>query len=94
MVWCQRLIGKLLFLVVWGSVMSIPVFTVFSLFYNRVTVRRMRQLGATSPESAKTMRELHVSQIEEVLSLRRLLVKGKVKEIVDFKGEKRYYLMN
>lgn len=73
--------------------MSIPVFRILTFFYNRKTIRKLRRLSATSPENAKTLRELGITRAEEALSLPRLLTKGRVKEVMDAKGEKRHYLL-
>jgi hypothetical protein len=66
---------------------------IFIFFYNRRTIRKLRQLSATSPENAKTLSELGIEGTEQALSLSVLQSKGRVKEIVDLKREKRYYLL-
>jgi hypothetical protein len=66
---------------------------IFIFFYNRRTIRKLRQLSATSPENAKTLNELGIEGTEQALSLSVLQAKDRVKEIVDPKGEKRYYLL-
>jgi hypothetical protein len=66
---------------------------IFIFFYNRRTIGKLGRLSATSPDNAKTLRELGITGTEEALSLPRLLATGRVKEIVDVKGEKRYYLL-
>jgi len=89
LIWQFRFSGS------FGSMMSIPswVDRIFTFFYNRRTIRKLRRLSATSPENAKTLRELGINRTEEALSLPRLLTTGRAKEIVDAKGEKRYYLL-
>jgi hypothetical protein len=72
--------------------MSIPISTIFTIFYSRITIRKLRRLSATSPETAKTLKELNIRGVEEAFTLPRLLKAGKVKEIIDENGEKRYYL--
>jgi hypothetical protein len=67
--------------------------SIFMFIYNRRTMRKLRRLSATTPENAKTLRELGINRTEEALSLSVLQTKGRVKEIVDIKGEKRYYLL-
>ncbi len=86
----STLILQFIFSDSFGSMMSIPVSRILIFFYNRRTIRKLRQLSATSPENAKTLRELGITRTEEALSLQSLQTKGRVKEIVDAKGEKRY----
>lgn len=66
---------------------------ILTFFYNRRTIRKLRRVSATSPKNAKTLRELGIDGAEEALSLSVLQTKGRVKEIVDTKGEKRHYLL-
>jgi hypothetical protein len=66
---------------------------IFNFFYNRRTIGKLKRLSATTPENAKTSSELGINGTEEALSLSVLLEKGRVKEIVDTKGEKRYYIL-
>lgn len=83
------------FLCFFGSMVSVAgwVDRIFTFFYNRRTIRKLRQLSATSPENAKTLKELGITRNEEAFSLSVLQAKGRVEEIVDTKGEKRYYLL-
>jgi len=63
----------------------------FFLYYNRQVIKKLEKAGATSPEDAKTPEEAGITKIE-ARSIPRLKLVGKVKEITDTKGEKRYYL--
>jgi hypothetical protein len=66
---------------------------ILTYLYNRRTIKKLRELSATSPENAKTLRELRITRNELAFGLSVLQTKGRVKEIVDAKGEKRYYIL-
>ena len=66
---------------------------ILTYIYNRRTVRKLRELNATSPENAKTLKELGITRNELAFGLSVLQAKDRVKEIVDTKGERRYYLL-
>lgn len=52
--------------------------------------KKLRSVGAVSADAAKTIEELGLSGPEK-RRLQQLVFIGKVKEIIDEKGEKRYY---
>jgi hypothetical protein len=79
-----------------GSFMShsdLMIGRILTYVYNRRAIRKLRELSATSPENAKTLRELGITRNELAFGLSVLQTKGKVKEIFDTKGKKRYYLL-
>ena len=53
--------------------------------------RKLKEAGAISEDMAKTISELGLSN-REIRTLERNVVIGKVKEITNKKGEKRYYV--
>ncbi len=59
--------------------------------HSQLLKKKLKESGATSPSSAKTVIELSLSR-REILTLSRLKLFGNIKEIIDAKGEKRYYL--
>jgi hypothetical protein len=65
--------------------------TGFLLCYNRQVIKKLKQVGATSPENAKTTQEAGITTIE-ARSIPRLKFVGQVIEIIDEKGSKRYYV--
>jgi hypothetical protein len=62
------------------------------LYYNRKIIKKLKESGATSPENARTLDEAGITGLIEVRHVARLRFTGKVKEIVDAKNEKRYYI--
>jgi hypothetical protein len=66
---------------------------ILTYIYNRRTIRKLGQLNATTPENAKTLRELGITRSELAFGLSVLQAKDRVKEIVDTKGERRYYFL-
>jgi len=63
----------------------------FFLYYNRQVIRKLKKAGATSPETARTPEDAGITKIE-ARSIPRLKSVGKVKEVIDERGEKRYYV--
>ncbi len=59
--------------------------------YGRRFREKLKKAGAVSEETAKTIEELGLSN-REIRTLRRNVAIGKVREITDEKGEKRYYV--
>jgi len=53
--------------------------------------RKLKEAGAISEDTAKTISELRLSS-REIRTLERNIIIGKLKEITDAKGEKRYYV--
>ena len=62
------------------------------LYYGSMIKRKLKESGATSPENARTLEEAGITGFFEVRHVARLRFLGKIKEIVDAKGEKRYYV--
>jgi hypothetical protein len=59
--------------------------------YSKRLREKLKKAGAISEDRAKTIRELDLSS-REIRTLKRNVWIGKVKEITDEKGEKRYYV--
>jgi len=59
--------------------------------YSRRLREKLKKAGAISEDTAKTIGELDLSS-REIRTLKRNVWIGKVKEIKDEKGEKRYYV--
>jgi len=53
--------------------------------------KKLKDAGTISEDTAKTVKELGLSN-REIRTLKRNVAIGKVKEIMDKKGEKRYYV--
>jgi SOS response regulatory protein OraA/RecX len=53
--------------------------------------RKLKEAGAVSEETAKTIEELNLNS-REIRTLKRNVWIGKVKEVTDEKGVKRYYV--
>jgi hypothetical protein len=69
----------------------------FSLFFffhhSRKLKKKLVESGAVSVDTAKTIEELGLSNLE-IRTLKRLVFARKVKEITDKEGNKRYYMPN
>ena len=59
--------------------------------YGRLLREKLQKAGAVSKETAKTIEELGLSG-REIRTLKRNVWAGKIKEVVDDKGKKRYYV--
>jgi len=57
-------------------------------------VKKLKNAGAISKETAKTVKELGLSKLEirEIKRISRYTLTKTIKEITDEKGEKRYYV--
>lgn len=64
----------------------------FFLYYGKMIIRKLKESGATSPQNAKTLGEAGITGFFEARHVARLRFLGKIKEIVDTNGEKRYYV--
>jgi hypothetical protein len=60
--------------------------------YGRMIIRKLEESGATSPQNAKTLGEAGITGFFEVRHVARMKFLGKIKEIVDSNGQKRYYV--
>jgi hypothetical protein len=59
--------------------------------YSRRLREKLKKAGATSKDTAKTIGELDLNA-REIRTLKRNVWIGKVKEVADDKGKKRYYV--
>lgn len=65
--------------------------TGFFFIYGKRLRRKLEEAGAVSENMARTINELGLSS-REIRTLKRNVWIGKVKEIVDKRGEKRYFV--
>jgi len=72
-----------------GAIMA--EYAAWMFIHGRRLRRKLKEAGAISEGTAKTILELGLSS-REIRTLKRNVAIGKVKEITDEKGEKRYYV--
>lgn len=63
----------------------------FLLYYNRQVIKKLKKSGATSPDNARTLEEAGITA-REARSIGRLELVGKIHEVTDKEGNKRYYV--
>jgi hypothetical protein len=61
------------------------------IIYGRRLREKLKKAGAITEDTAKNIEELNLSS-REIRTLKRNVLIGKVKEITDKNGEKRYYV--
>jgi len=66
-------------------------FAAWMFIHSKRLRRKLKEAGATSADTAKTVEELNLSP-REIRTLQRSVRIGKVREITDEKGIKRYYI--
>jgi len=59
--------------------------------YGKRLREKLKRAGAISKETARTIEELNLSK-REIRTLKRNVWAGKIKEVADDKGKKRYYV--